>query len=183
MSAGSKAGLVFLLPQLVVIICATVLGFLPIVLLSGNPAAIIGCCVAPFAALLMAMPAGYFASQWHPIRDEITGQAVTAGVVAGIGALLGSILFWVIVGALFATMIDDAMLRQILTQMKDVQPDIALDLPALRSGLSFALWITAAFGVISGLLSLAFSLIGSLLGMSIARGSIPATPPQNSLPQ
>jgi hypothetical protein len=183
MSAGTKAGLVFFLPQLVIMICATILGFVPVFLLAGNPAGLIGCCVVPIAALLMAMPAGYFAAKWHPDRDEITGQAVSAGVVAGIGALVGSVLFWVLVGGLFSTMVDDAALRQILSQMRDIQPDIDLDVPALRRGLSFAIWGTAAFGVVTGLLSLVFSLIGSLLGMSIARSSLPVPPIEHSLPQ
>jgi hypothetical protein len=183
MSAGTKAGLLFLLPQLIIMICATVLGFLPIVLLAGNPAGIIGCCFAPIAALLMAMPSGYFAAKWHPDRDEITGQGVTAGVISGVGALLGCILFWVIAGALVTSMVDDAMLRQILTQMKDVQPDVALDMDGLRSGLSFAMWGTAVIGVISGSMSLGFSLVGGLLGMYIARGSMPANATNNSIVQ
>ena len=57
------------------------------------------------------------------------------------------------------------------------------DIPSLRRGLSFAIWGTAAFGVVSGLLSLVFSLIGSLLGMSIARSSLPVPPTEHSLPQ
>lgn len=183
MSAGTKAGLLFFLPQLLVMIFATVFGFLPIVLLTGNPVGIIGCCFAPIAALLMALPAGYFAAKWHPDRDELTGQGVTAGVLSGVGAMLGSILFWVIAGVIVTSMVDDAMLRQILTQMKDVQPDVVLDLEGLRRGLSFALWGTAAIGVVSGLISLGFSLIGGLLGMYIARSSMPTNPTIDSIVQ
>jgi hypothetical protein len=89
----------------------------------------------------------------------------------------------VLVGGVFNTMVDDAALRQMLSQMRDIQPDIDLDIPSLRRGLSFAIWGTAAFGVVSGLLSLVFSLIGSLLGMSIARSSLPVPPTEHSLPQ
>lgn len=173
MSAGTKAGLVFLLPQFLVIICATILGFVPIVMLPGNLTGVIGCCFAPIAALLLAMPAGYFAAQWHPAQDEITGQAVTAGIVSGLGALLGSVLFWVSVGLLFRFFVDDAMLAQISRQMSALRPDLAMDLPALRRGLSFLLWITSAIGVVGGLLAVGFSLIGGLLGMAIARGGLP----------
>ena len=176
MSAGTKAGLVFLLPQFLVIICATLLGFVPMFLLPGNPAAIIGCCFVPFAALLMAMPAGSFAAQWHPIRDEITGQGVTAGIVSGLGALLGCLVFWLTLGALFSFFIDEATLRQISRQMSQIRPDLAMDLPTLRRGLSFLLWVTGGIGVIGGLLSVGFSLIGGLLGMAIARGNLPDAP-------
>lgn len=183
MSAGTKAGLLFLFPQLLMMMCATVLGFLPVLALPGSPAGIIGCCFAPIASLLMAMPAGYFAAKWHPDRDEITGQGVTAGVVSGVGSVLGSMLFWVIVGALVATVVDDATLRQILAQMKDIQPDVELDLASLRRGLSFLMWGTTIIGVISGVLALGFSLIGGLLGMSIARSSMPAATDTNSIVQ
>ena len=183
MSAGTKAGLLFLIPQLLFMMCATILGFVPIVMFPGNPAGIIGCCFAPIAALLMAMPSGYFAAQWHPVRDELTGQGVTAGVVSGVGALLGSILFWVIIGAIVATAVDDATLRQILAQMKDIQPDVELDLAGLRRGLSFALWGTAIIGVISGVMALGFSLMGGLLGMYIARSSMPVSTDSPSIAQ
>jgi hypothetical protein len=52
-----------------------------------------------------------------------------------------------------------------------------MDLPTLRRGLSFMLWVTGAIGIIGGLLSIGFSLIGGLMGMAIARGNQPETPP------
>ncbi len=177
MSAGTKAGLVFALPQFIIIICATVLGSIPIVAMPGNLVGIVGCCFAPIAALLMSLPAGYFAAQWHPHKDEITGQAVTAGIVAGLGALLGSIVFWFAVGGLFSFFVTPDTLAQIAQQMRELNPELAMDLPTLRRGLSFMLWVTGAIGIIGGLLSIGFSLIGGLMGMAIARGNQPETPP------
>ncbi|MFM2031249.1 MAG: hypothetical protein RLZZ297_14, partial [Chloroflexota bacterium] len=58
-----------------------------------------------------------------------------------------------------------------------LNPELAMDLPTLRRGLSFMLWVTGAIGIIGGLLSIGFSLIGGLMGMAIARGNQPETPP------
>lgn len=168
MNAGTKAGLVFILPQCIVVIFATILGFIPVVMTNGSPLGIIGCCCAPIGSFILAGAAGYFTSNWHS-GDNINHQGLMAGLISGVGALIGAVIFWVVCGLLIAHFTDDAMLRDALTQAQRMQPGTPLEFSTLKAVMGMAVFFMAGIGLIVGLLSLGFSLIGGLIGVNLTR--------------
>ncbi len=168
MNTGTKAGLVFILPQCIMVIFATILGFIPVLVANGSPIGIIGCCCAPMGSLLLAGAAGYFTSNWHS-GDDLNHQALMAGLISGVGALVGAILFWVVCGLLIAYFANDAILQDALNQAQKIQPNTPLEFSSLKAVMGMAVFFMAGIGFVVGLLSLGFSLIGSLIGVNITR--------------
>lgn len=175
MSAGSKSGLLFLVPQLCVGIVATILGFVPIVLLGGSPVAIIGCCAAPLASLVIAIVAGFFAAYWHE-GSGARHQSVMAGLISGVGALLGVTLFWVGTGMLISTGVDAAVVNDIFRQMQRMQPDAQIDRGMVTSMMGIMSFVMAGVGILMGLISLAFAVLGGLFGAMLANRDEAAPP-------
>lgn len=175
MSAGNKAGLLFMVPQIIAVVIATFLGFVPVVLLGGSPIAIIGCCAAPFASLLLAVVAGFFAAYWH---DGIGArhQSLMAGLISGVGALIGVVLFWVITGVAISNTVDAVTINEAFRQMERMQPDAQIDRSMLTSVMGIISFIMAGVGVFLGLISLAFAVVGGLLGAMLANRD-ESTPP------
>jgi hypothetical protein len=157
MNAGTKAGLVFILPQCIMVIFATILGFIPVLVANGSPIGIIGCCCAPMGSLLLAGAAGYFTSNWHS-GDDINHQG-----------LIGALIFWVVCGLLIAYFANDAILQEALTQAQKMQPETPLEFSSLKAVMGMVVFFMAGIGFIVGLLSLGFSLIGGLIGVNITR--------------
>lgn len=167
MSAGSKSGLLFLVPQLFVVIIATLLGFVPIFILGGSPIALLGCCAAPLASLIIAVVAGFFAAYWHD-KSGARQQSLMAGLISGVGALLGVALFWVVTGVLISTTVDAATMNEAFRQMQRMQPDAQINRDMVTSMMGIMSFVMAGIGVFMGLISLAFAVIGGLLGGMLA---------------
>ncbi len=168
MNAGTRAGLVFMLPQAIMAIFATLLGFVPVIIGNGSPIAIIGCCCTPIGSLLLAGAAGYFTSKWHS-GDDFNQHALMAGLISGVGALIGTLLFWVACGLLIAYFATDAMLNDALSQAQKLQPNTPLEFSSLKAVMGLAVFFMAGIGFVVGLLSIGFSLIGSLIGVNVTR--------------
>jgi len=175
MNAGTKAGLVFILPQCIMVIFATILGFLPVLVVNSSPVGIIGCCCAPIGSLLLAGAAGYFASNWHS-GDDINHQGLMAGLISGVGALIGAILFWVTSGLLIAYFMNDAILHEALSQAQKMQPSPPLEFSTFKAVMGMAVFFMAGIGVVVGLLALGFSLLGGLIGVNVTRSLQRRTP-------
>jgi hypothetical protein len=92
-----------------------------------------------------------------------------AGLISGVGALIGAILFWVVCGLLIAYFTNDAILQDALNQAQKIQPNTPLEFSSLKAVMGMAVFFMAGIGFIVGLLSLGFSLIGSLIGVNITR--------------
>ena len=177
MSAGSKSGLLFIVPQMIAVVIATLLGFVPLMFFGGSPVAIIGCCAAPFAALIIAVVAGFFAAYWHD-GSGARHQSLMAGLISGVGALLGVALFWVVMGVLISTTVDAATMNEAFRQMERMQPDARLDRGMLTSMMGIISFIMAGVGIFMGLISLAVAVLGGLLGAMLANRDEP-NPPSN----
>ncbi len=167
MSAGSKSGLLFMLPQLITVVIATLLGFVPFIFLGGSPVAIIGCCAAPFAALIISVVAGFFASYWHD-GSGARHQALMAGLISGAGALAGVTLFWVIMGLVISNSLDAVTMNEAFRQMERMQPDADIDRGMMTSIMGIISFVMAGVGIFLGLIALAFSVLGGLLGAMLA---------------
>jgi MFS family permease len=176
MSAGSKSGLLFMVPQMIAVVIATLLGFIPLIFLGGSPVAIIGCCAAPFASLIIAVVAGFFAAYWHD-GNGARHQSLMAGLISGAGALLGVTLFWVIIGVLISNTVDAATMNEALRQMERMQPGAQLDRGMLTSMMGIISFVMAGVGVLLGLISLAFAVLGGLLGAMLANRDESPSPP------
>lgn len=176
MSAGSKSGLLFILPQMIAVVIATLLGFVPLMFLGGSSIAIIGCCAAPFAALIIAVVAGFFAAYWHD-GSGARHQSLMAGLISGVGALLGVTLFWVVMGVLISTSVDAATMNEAFRQMERMQPDAQIDRGMLTSMMGIISFVMAGVGLLLGLISLAFAVLGGLLGAMLANRDESASPP------
>jgi hypothetical protein len=168
MSTGSKAGLIFIIPQLVVMIVATIIGFVPLFLVSNAPIGLIGCCVAPSAALILAGVAGYLGTEWDPTAPA-TQTGIMAGLISVMGALFGAVLFWVTIGLIITYGIDNATLEASLEQLQNLSVEGTGDITAVRAMLSMAVLFMTGVGVVSGLMSLSMSFIGGLIGAHLAK--------------
>lgn len=168
MSTGSKAGLIFIIPQLIVMIVATIIGFVPLFLASNAPIGLIGCCVAPSAALILAGVAGYLGVEWDATTPA-TQIGIMAGLISGMGALFGAVIFWVSIGLIITYGIDNATLEASLDQLQNLSIEGSGDISAVRAMLSMAVLFMTGVGVVSGLMSLSMSLIGGLIGAHLAK--------------
>lgn len=168
MSTGSKAGLIFIIPQLVVMIVSTIIGFVPLFLASNAPVGLIGCCVAPSAALILAGVAGYLGVEWDPATPA-TQTGTMAGLISGMGALFGAVVFWISIGLILAYGVDNATLEASLDQLQNLSVEGNGDITAVRAMLSMAVLFMTGVGVVSGLISLSMSFIGGLIGAHLAK--------------
>lgn len=168
MQAGNKAGLIFILPQFIVMIVATIIGFIPMFVTSNATSTMVACCMAPAATGIVASVAGYLAYQWDP-HHTVAHTGIMAGLVSGLGALLGAIVFWLIIGILVAYVIDDATLAAGLAQMPDLVVTGSDDIAAIRATLSVFILFMAGVGVVSGLISLSTAMLGGLIGAHLAK--------------
>ena len=169
MSAGSKAGLVFLGPQAIVAIGAVILALTPAVITDQGPSGLLLCCATPIASLLLAFAAGYFATLWHDHSDNVTNQGLTAGLISGCGALAGSLLFWVSCGIIVAYFANDSLLQEAVEQAERLQPGMAVDSGMWQAVTGMLIFVMTIIGVITGTISLGFSLIGGVIGANVAQ--------------
>ncbi len=181
MSAGSKSGLLFLVPQMIVVVISTLLGFVPMVIMGGSPIAILGCCAAPLGALVIAVVAGFFAAYWHD-GSGARHQSLMAGLISGVGALLGVALFWVVMGVVISNAVDAATINEAMRQMQRMQPDTQIDRGMMTSMMGIISFVMAGVGVFVGLISLAFAVLGGLLGSMLANRDEPTTPSVTTTP-
>ena len=169
MSAGSKAGLVFIGPQAIVSIGSVVLGLVPAIFTDQGPSGLLLCCATPIAALLLAGAAGYFASLWHDHSDNVTNQGLTAGLISGSGAVAGALLFWVGCGIFVAYFANGSLMQTAIEQAQKLQPGTPIDSAMWQAVTGMLIFVMTIIGVITGTISLGFSLIGGVIGANVAQ--------------
>lgn len=169
MSAGSKAGLVFIAPQAIVAIGAVVLALVPAILTNQGPSGLLLCCATPIASLLLAFAAGYFATLWHDHSDNVTNQGLTAGLISGCGALVGALLFWVACGIFVAYFANETLMQTAIEQAQKIQPGTPIDDAMWQAVTGMLIFVMTLIGIITGTISLGFSLIGGVIGANVAQ--------------
>lgn len=168
MSAGSKAGLVFIVPQAIVAIGAVMLAFVPAIVTNQGPSGFLLCCATPLASLLLAVAAGYFATLWHDHSDNVTNQGVTAGLISGCGALVGSLLFWIACGVFVAYFANDSLMQSAIEQAQKMQPGMVIDAGIWQTITGMLIFFMTIIGVVTGTIAISFSLIGGIIGANVA---------------
>lgn len=169
MSAGSKAGLIFLMPQAIVAIGAVILALVPAVVTSQGPSGLLLCCATPIASLLLAVAAGYFATQWHDHSDNVTNQGLTAGLISGCGALAGALLFWIACGIFVAYFANDSLMQAAIEQAQKIQPGTPVDAAMWQAVTGMLIFVMTIIGLITGTIALGFSLLGGVIGANVAQ--------------